>query len=388
MHWIVTDNIYTETWRRLLEFANLELTIEELERRHGAATTKSIKQNYIKQANQARVCVLQAKEYFDAARASSLFTSPNHAYYGAIALSSLILLIVGDGTKSLDYLRLDNRNNHHGLDLTTGCSAHTAAKGFTLLQQTQVQILPHGHFGNWYRTLPPRGIVYAHTHINRGQIASANYSPVGGYDVPSYQSLSKKKFSILELFKYLPDLDNELRRFGVNAPRSRTTHNIFTEPDGHTRHTWFIHGCETNHDLELLLEKFSVISYYAESLTLKEIDSNHNQAVVELVYKTPLEIGFTWPTCRETLNHETISYADANETHEIVDLYLIAYQLSMLSRYYPDIWVGFIESHCKGAKLVERATELLIKKFPILALSMLSPQEIVISTHRPPWKQK
>lgn len=387
MRWIVTDDIYVETWRRLLEFANIELTLEEIARRHGTPTAKSAKQNYLKQATQARVCILQAKEYFDAARSSTLFTSPNHAYYGAIALASLMLLVLGDGTKSLDYLRTDSRNNHHGLNLSNGCSSRTATEGFTLLEQTQVEILQHGHFGNWYRVLPTRGKVYANIRRSQGQgeTASVNYLPAGGYNVPSYPSVQGQKYSILSLLKYLPDLDSELLRFGLAAPRSRTTHEIRTAHDGEVVHEWRIHGCRTTQERDELLSKFSVVSRYSDALSCIGTDGTTG-GIVRLAFRAPAEIGFTWPPCRETLSHDTISYADAPETHEVVDLYLIAYQLSMLSRYYPDVWVSFIESHCKGAKLVERATELLIKKLPILVLSMLSAEETVVSTHRPPWK--
>lgn len=385
MRWIVTDNIYAETWRRLLEFANVELTLEELARRHGLPATKSAKQNYAKQAQQARVCVLQAKEYFDAARSSSLFTSPNHAYYGAVALASLALLVLGDGTKSLDFLRTDNRNNHHGLDLTTGCSARTATEGVALLEQTRVEVLPNGHFKNWYEVLPKRGNVYAYTRETRGNTASVNYLPAGGYDVPTHKLLQGRKFSVVELLKYLPDLDAELNRFGVSTPRSRTTHEIDSQPNGEVVQTWRIHGCRTPEERDVLLSRFSVIPNYAEALSCFGTEGT-TAAIVRLSYTSPVDIGFTWPDCRETLNHETISYADAVDTHEVVDLYLIAYQLSMLARYYPDIWVSFIESHCKGAKLVEQATELLVKKLPILVLSMLSKEETVVSTHRPPWK--
>lgn len=387
MRWIVTDDIYVETWRRLLEFANIELTLEEIARRHSPPATKSARQNYSKQASQARVCVLQAKEYFDAARSSTLFTSPNHAYYGAVALASLMLLVLGDGTKSLDYLRTDNRNNHHGLNLSNGCSSRTATEGFTLLEQTQAEVLQHGHFGNWYRVLPERGNVYANIRKSQGQgeTASVNYLPAGGYNVPSYQSIQGQKFSILSLLKYLPDLDSELLRFGLATSRSRTTHEISAAADGEVVHTWRIHGCRTSEERDELLSKFSVVPRYSDALSCIGTDDTTG-GIVRLAFRTPAAIGFTWPPCRETLSHDTISYADAPETHEVVDLYLVAYQLSMLSRYYPDIWVSFIESHCKGAKLVERATELLIKKLPILVLSMLSTEETVISTHRAPWK--
>ena len=98
LNWVTTDNQYEENWRRLLEYANIEITLETLVKLHGKYTPKT-KQNYIKQAEQIRVSLLQAKEYFDAARSSTLFTQPNHLYYGTIALSSACMLIRGDGTK-------------------------------------------------------------------------------------------------------------------------------------------------------------------------------------------------------------------------------------------------------------------------------------------------
>lgn len=84
MKWIVTDDIYAKTWRRLFEFGNIELTVDEIVRRHGQPTQSSEKFSYRKQAQQVRVAILQAKEYFEAARQSSLYTSANHLYYGKI----------------------------------------------------------------------------------------------------------------------------------------------------------------------------------------------------------------------------------------------------------------------------------------------------------------
>jgi hypothetical protein len=95
-------------------------------------------------------------------------------------------------------------------------------------------------------------------------------------------------------------------------------------------------------------------------------------------------MNFHWPEGRETMDHFTVSYAGHVETLEIVDLYLVAYQLSMLSRYFPDIWVRCIESQCLSAKLISRATEIIGRKFPILCLSILNNEKTVISTFRQP----
>lgn len=184
--------------------------------------------------------------------------------------------------------------------------------------------------------------------------------------------------------KFLPDLDADLQRFGVSAVRSRTSHEVKYEGE-QTTQTWTLHDCRFPQDRDALFERFAVTPRFSDGLTCFGTE-NTNAAIVKLTYPQREAISFTWPTSRETLNHDTISYADAPETHEIVDLYLIAYQLSILSRYYPDIWVSCIESQCRGAKLVERAVETIVKKLPILALSMLSSEDVVISTHREPWK--
>lgn len=391
MEWIVTDDIRRETWRRLFEFANIELTIEVIGARHGAPKNNSEKQNYKKQAQQVRVCVLQAKEYFDAAENSTLFTSPNHAYYGAISLASMMMLLVGDGTKSLDILRDDNANNHHGLDFSTACTAKTASNGLTLIENTRVEVLRRGHFANWYSTLPRQWMVHGIVSRIIGQSINRNFEVIGFYDIPVIDSLIGLKRTILDLFKYLPDLNSDLYRARVPAFRTRTTHQVeihITPNATVTVNVWYIHGASSKAERDAVLEQFSVAAEFVDDMTFDTINDDSTGGVVRLRWTSgnPLP-RFKWANSRDTMNHETISYADGVESPEIVDMYLAAYQLSMISRYFPDIWISCIESQCKAAKLIESVMELIKKKLPILALSAVTPGGVTISTHREPWKQ-
>jgi len=113
MEWITADP-KRETWRRLLEFANKALAFEALVGIHGTPKG-SDRSNYKKQAEQMRAALIQAEQYFQAADAANLITSPNPLYYGAYSLSSAIMLLLGDGTMSLDYLRKNTKNASHGL---------------------------------------------------------------------------------------------------------------------------------------------------------------------------------------------------------------------------------------------------------------------------------
>ena len=49
MRWTVTDDIYAETWRQLLEFSNLELTSDVINHRQGISSAKKDKENIKKQ---------------------------------------------------------------------------------------------------------------------------------------------------------------------------------------------------------------------------------------------------------------------------------------------------------------------------------------------------
>lgn len=368
----------------MLEFANVDLTLERIERSHRQAAPQ--RANFRKQAQQVRVCVLQAKEYFDAARASSLFTSPNHAYYGAVSLASAMMLILGDGTRSLDYLRKDAKNRHHGLNFSVGCTANAAASGLRLVENSFAEILTDGHFANWYTTLPRFGDTTAVvTRHLQARTFVKNLEIVGSFSVPTIEALTGKKRSILDALKYLPDLSLDLDRYSVGVPQSRCSHELEISPQGVRAHRWVIHGARSQEDRDAIVSRFEIHPRFAEGVTC-QVDDTHVLGMIITIRWQGEEMGvLKFPNIREALNRDTIVYAHEADTHEIVDLYFVAYQLSMLARYFPDLWVSCIEAQCKGAKLIERGLDVIIQKLPILALSMLSGG-LTISTHQPPWQ--
>jgi hypothetical protein len=139
-------------------------------------------------------------------------------------------------------------------------------------------------------------------------------------------------------------------------------------------------------DLDTLLEKFRVEPRFANMMSFTPFPSGLG-GEVRMFFMYGDQVRFEWPDVRETMEHFSISYADVVEIFEIVELYLVAYQLSMLSRYFPDLWVRCIESQCLSAKLIARATEVIGRKFPILCLSILNDEKTVISTYRQPWME-
>ncbi len=383
MEWVVTDNIYRETWRRLDEFSNTEFSTSAISSMHGNANTSSLRSNYKKQAEQIRACIKQAQEYFNAASTSTLYTSPNHLYYGAVALSCAIMLLRGDGKMSLDNLRKVQSNNHHGLDFTIGCNSANSDKHVVLLEQCRVEILKNGHFKNWYSTLQKNIICYANVKVLLSDSINSSRLPVGQQFASSFDRLQGKKFNIIDLMSLLPDLQHDLSRSNISSPHTRSTLSVEVDTDKNTHFTWALHDCGSIERKQKILNNFEFRSDYAQLVNIIDTHNDTGQIIkISTPYSSFNEITFRFPDARETMSHESIMFHQNIDRLEIVDFYLLIYQLSMLSRYFPDIWVKCIESQCLAAKLIEHTINLIIKKFPILALSALYDTEVIITTHR------
>jgi hypothetical protein len=389
MVWITTDNVSAEAWRHLLEYANHDLAVEAIIEKHGRPDKKTLA-NYSKQAHQLRAAILQAREYFDAAEHTSLITSPNHLYYGLVSLCSAIMLLHGDGTKSLDMLRKNKENNHHGLDFSTSVNSSSCKDGLNILSNSFTSVRKDGFFHQWYSVLPASSPVYGLIIklSPGGNGGSIDRGQVGTEDNKNIQAIIGHKASLLELLTHLPDLNTSLKSYGVAVPSSRADFKITVRaPDDVLNYEWRIHGAASPDLLQSILNRFVLPGEHASKLTTRIYESGHS-CIVNLARNISDEqFRFSYPSYRETINNELIMYGDKHlDTLEIVDAYLTAYGLSMLSRYFPDIWVSCLESHCKAAKLIEKLVFTLTQKAPVLTLALMHSDDFVISTHRAPWQ--
>jgi len=295
------------------------------------------------------------------------------------------MLLLGTGDKALDKLRLDKNNNNHGLDFSTNVNASSCQKGLSILTNSFTAVRKNGFFLQWYATLPTESPVYGLVTRTDGQSALTNRRRVGSEAHLSPQEIVGYKASIFDLLKYIPDLDSSLQKYGVNVPSSRAEYEVTLadNADSIRNLKWSIHGTSSSENLQSILDQFVVPSELQDKL-VKRISHNDTSCVVTITVNEGTKL--TYPSYRETINNEKIMYGIRHlDKHEIVDAYLSAYGLSMLSRYFPDIWVSCLESQCKAAKLIERLLFILIQKAPVMALATMRSDDFVISTHRPPW---
>lgn len=381
MEWITVDDPASEAWRLLKEYANLDFCLLQLSLRHGEPESKSVESNYKKQAQQIRACLLQAEEYFRACATSSIVTSPNHLYYGAVSLAAATMLFNGDGTKSLDFLRRDGRNASHGLSFTIGASSREASSGTQLLEKSFVKVEGGGFFANWYNTIDPRDIHYLTQHTIDGQTATKRtaFRPLGAERALSLKELRGIKWSCLDILRRLPDPVMDLVRFGIDAPCCRASASIrFHAPRGPTVFQIRLLGASTEAHLDAILEHCKTKPSFYELVELKRLD--HSAIVTWRSDHRGRVHAHEWPSMRIALHGETYAFAGDPPVREVVDAFAMTFVLSMLSRYHPDLWVVCLDAHCSTSKLVERFTDVYTKKFPMLFLSLLRGSPVFIST--------
>lgn len=378
MEWVTCRDPYEEVWSRLLEFTNSEFVKKFIHDRKDYECLKGQKNNINKQVKQIRFSLLQAKEYFDAAKNSSLMTCPNHIYYGSVALSTACMLLRGDGRKSLDYLRRDKGNAKHGLHLIVDESS--------LLEKSKIEICKVGHFVNWYEELEKKRSTHATVSKFGGFGRLINMQEIGCYEIDDFSKIDGMQFTLLDLMKKLPDLFHILNRVGIEQQFVRGELVVDDLSNGDFK--FLIHEVPKNISLDDIFNNFKCDSGV---MFCYEMDYISKTGLI----RTRLNKSWEFSACvsRESLDHESFFLLDLDKANngdsvcipEVAELFLVSYGLSMLSRYYPDIWVDFLESNSQRVVLVKKVVELLMAKFPNLILNEIEGRKINITSYRPTW---
>lgn len=382
MPWIVTENPERDVWEHLLEYTNQDVALERIVAIHGPPTSTSLEKNYVKQAKQVRTCLEQAKEYFEAAKLSSIVTSPNHLYYGACALISAAMLMNGDGTRSLDCLRKDGRNRRHGMTLGFDFLRCNSVEGVTLLEAVKCTADEYGLLPQAYDAMRA---LHSHSLVVRyGDGGKFSYSFARtGLDVkPPYPRY--RKFSALELCCRLPDLDWNLRRLSLRRAFVRCVTSMRGR-DLNGEIWWNVHDSVSAQDEDLL---FGLFLFEPRCLRMEHYDKIRIDRYPHggLVTKVPLGEGlsFEYPSSRFSLQGDETVIVSSYQSWEWLDSFMVSYMLSMLSRYFPDIWMSCLDSRCGSAALARRFVTVYVRKFPQLALDLITGDKTVFSVQPHP----
>lgn len=386
MEWLVTDDPQRDCWRRLDYFSNQDVIERRIAQLFPAVDVVKQLANIKKQCLQIRACVKQAREYFTSCQSSSLLTRPTLAYYGSVSLASAVMLLRGGGDFALDRLRGDVSNQAHGLRFSCGSNSKTAAQSSHLLANCFVEHTGTGFFKNFYTSLPQSKPIEVFHRFDGEQTGHVGCRILGEHKKVPF-ALLRRKTSLLGMIELMPDLYSELRAAGTIKAASRGSLEVReSSKDGTQVWQWRLHGASDAENLQALLSEFKVEASWSDHLSCIEHPSSNGAVISAVVplHSSPF-LKMHWPDSRKTNQWEDIYYAESLDRPELVHMLEVMYGLSMLARYYPDVWTATLDANGLSAHLIGRVLDMAMLRIPALALSELVGNEIVLTTTQAPW---
>ncbi|MBW4548434.1 MAG: YaaC family protein [Symplocastrum torsivum CPER-KK1] len=398
---IISENPTQEVWK-LLRFFKDENYCMKYHSRHPKTTEesgKNQKKNIKKQAKQIAYCIRQAEEYFKASAQVGLATRPNLLYYGAVSLSNALILLKKDGKFSLDFRRQSDTHQHHGLELVKRFNEMNKVKNdnkgnigienFFELLECKCHInkdskKPWGNFPLFYESLEPRAVVVNGDFSETDQAARGIIKVViNGSNLLPVDGFIEKKINTLDILRALPDMYFQLKQFDIQpnlCPGNiygNITHSYSMDEQGERV---FIEAIDSyNFSIDFipatLKEKF--INLYKQShipITLiHELKANLLFNMTANFGEKKLERIFNDPGVVDDINGQIFYISNPNEYLPEPAAYMILlFNLGMLCRYYPDVWLEIIDNNVPIAEITDSLLNIVYRKFPNLILDLMT----------------
>lgn len=389
-------------WKYLRYFLDEKFVVEQIQIAQPPGSAADGR-NLLKQAKQLGYCIRQAEEYFRAASEVGLATRPNLLYYGAVCLSRALILLRQDGTHSFDYLRRKRRHNHHGLELNVGrlASINRFANAEALFESLECQchkvsdpsgMVPWGNFILFCRSLDESMISFpmqiyerddtdecgdlGETYVNAKKVLK-------GQDKIAESQLVAGTFSSLELLQILPDMFFDLTDCGIRSElcpgslKGRIVRRRKREQTGSSRtislertYEFFIDGLSEE-------RKARFVEHYHEKnpeiKCIAKLDRNLHFRLTETIDETTPKALRYFPDIAQSISGKCFYPSDLVPALPEPAVYLILlFNLGMVARYYPDLWMHSLDSDAKATNLVQSLLNYAERKFPNLILDQLT----------------
>jgi len=208
-------------WAGLRKFQNVDFVFEDLKTSH--AIPAKWHHNARKQAQQLKYCLIQAREYFQAAQAVSLATKPNLLYYGTMSLALAEILFKQSGDSSLDKAR--EQHKHHGLTMTVGgigrhASLADAAAKFRAAP-IEINGARRGTFELWHRTAREDSAAGEVKRISADGGSTTSYELLFGAGDQRLPAVPLQGLSLWQCMKSLPEMYDYLNGLGIKPSSVR-----------------------------------------------------------------------------------------------------------------------------------------------------------------------
>lgn len=327
-----------------------------------------------KQAEQIKFCLLQAKEYYDAASAVSLSTRPVLLYYSAMSLALAEILLKHDGESSLDRARGQHR--HHGLVFKYGPKSESADDLGSKAKQLRAVPLAKengqrvGTFALWHRSAREMPIIgKATTYQSSG--SSYRYDILFGAVDEKLDNVDDSGVDLLTCFQFLPGMHGYMHRAGLRSQLLRGTVSAIWQTDSQrsSSKTFIIHPGDE--DLIAQLED----NIFVNPNDIAQVDIRHFQSGFHLGLNTDTmnnRVRISFPHSSMWNQDEFMMSSRRSSLNEFGYIYYGLFICGMYARYFPDFWLKDLENNSPLALAVESFVDMVYERMPLLALSELS----------------
>ncbi|MGO4153588.1 YaaC family protein [Cupriavidus sp. YAF13] len=357
-------------WTRLKHFQNIDAVALQIMSLHGLPERH--RPNAKRQAAQLRQCLMQAGEYFEAAKAVSLATRPVLLYYSIMSLALCEVLLKQTADSRLEKLR--ERHGCHGLQLSiaslldASTPLHEAAAALKAKPQTAPDGSARGTFEVWRRSsreTPVCGIYSQPTPDGTGTTSGYRVLMIGADHEP--EAFPTAGYSLFDVLVGLPQMAEFLPLYNFPAHLARATCSAQWVPEQESA----IIRLVIHPTLTKLLDDFSHLVAFAprgaHRLVVREFPSGF---LLEFPWGQDAPGSLPWSISPNTSN--TWFSTRRESLNEFGLLYVGLHIAGNFARYYPDKWLAHIEASSPLALAIDKLTEIAMDRAPLLTLSELT----------------
>lgn len=327
----------------------------------------NLRSNARKQAEQIRFCLIQAEEYFIAARAVSLATRPLLTYYGVMSFALAEILLKQSGDSSLDRARAEHA--HHGLVLKQSKDPskyeNLADSAGSLIAAPMINgTSRQGTFDLWHRSARETPAVGKRTTA-----FAANTEE--GYDLlltpvdKRFELIPAGGRTLLSVLSNLPGMEQTLRESGLQANVVRAIGmSTFSTIDRTLNSTLVIHPGDPD-TLASILDLFSFSPNAIPNVSIEELARGYR---INWNAAPNLPVGHcSFPQLFQR-NVSEIKFTGEDSVNEFGLIYLATYILGNYARYFPDQWMREVESASSLSLAASTLVDIALDRAPFLTM--------------------
>jgi hypothetical protein len=372
---IPSSNIADFAWSSLRRFHNVSYIKDSICQLH--SVPKEQHKNAQKQATQIRYCLMQAKEYFDAAQAVTLATKPTLLYYSIMHLALAEILFKQSGKSSLDKARAEHK--HHGLLFAfsgfskTDKSLKAAAQALRATPSVDGAGNLYGTFELWHkscREMPVVGEINTKFGTGIGHIVQ---NVIFGAIDQRLALVPKRGMSLYECLAALPGMYEFVRTHGIDSIIIRGRVDMETrmrDPKPPTHLTQIVIHPAAPQLITEYMENFK-FSADAVNSSLNYKDSASSGGIIS--WKEDLDTQFkNMPHGSMWKQNEVRFWPRNMPLNEFGFLYMALFIVGNYARYYPDFWMDDVESCTPLALAIEELVKMAEMRMPLLTLSEMA----------------